>query len=236
MTALAGLALAALAWWLIKSAAAANPKALASLVRRGGGLLAIGAGLLLMLRGRLDMAVLLGGAGAWLLGWEWWPFPALFRRPAHAAGRIARVRSALIEMEFDAATNRISGSVLAGPFFGRRLDDLAPVELKQLEEVCRRDDPDGNRLLQAYLDRRFASRRENAERDPHARARPDPQRGAMTQEEAYQVLGLQPGADPEAIRRAHRQLMKKLHPDQGGSTYLASRVNQAKDVLLHRHR
>lgn len=59
-----------------------------------------------------------------------------------------------------------------------------------------------------------------------------PATSQMTEQEAWQVLGLQPGADRDAIIKAHKQLIQKLHPDRGGNDYLAARINQAKDLLL----
>lgn len=230
MTAIAGLLTALLLWWLLKNAVRADPKRLVRLVKlAGGGLAMIVAGLLL-LRGRLDMAALLGGAGAWLLGWaappHWWPF---------GDGTVSRLRSRTVELRL-ARSGSVSGTVLAGEFAGRSLDELGVAELRRLRAGISGSDVEGGRLVEAYLDRRFPGWREDAERDPDFRRRPDPQFGAMTQEEAHEVLGLQPGAGPDEVRAAHRRLIKKLHPDGGGSTYLASRVNQAKDLLLNRHR
>ena len=119
---------------------------------------------------------------------------------------------------------------------GRSLDELSPEILREVRIACLRHDPDGVRLIEAYFDRRFPGWREHAQADRDAGGGTDPKSGPMTKEEAYEILGLQPGAEADAIRRAHRGLIKRLHPDQGGSTYLAGRVNQAKDVLLNRHR
>ena len=117
---------------------------------------------------------------------------------------------------------------------GRGLDDLDQPSLQALYAECGSYDPEGAALLEAYFDRRFPGWREYAQGDGDTRTRT--QSGAMSKEEAYQVLGLQPGASLDEIREAYRRLMKKLHPDQGGTAHLAARVNQAREVLLSRHR
>ena len=163
-------------------------------------------------------------------------FPAPGAGSSGQPGRFSRIRSAMIEMEIDHATGAVEGSVLVGAFAGRRLSSLDRQSLRRLYDECSALDPEGVPLLEAYLDRRFAGWRENAQGDRDTRTRTHAQSGVMTKEEAYQVLGLQPGASLDEIRQAHRTLMKKLHPDQGGTAYLAARVNEAREVLLGRHR
>ena len=136
-------------------------------------------------------------------------------------------------MELDHDTGAMRGRILAGRHEGVALDAL---ETTTLIGLLAEIDEESRALLAAYLDRRAPGWREHAQGNATAGQGGAPRGGPMTPEEAYQILGLEPGASADDIHRSHRSLMKRLHPDQGGSTYLAARVNEAKDVLLRRHR
>src|SRR5262245_28274263 len=133
-------------------------------------------------------------------------------------------------MVLDHDSGNMDGRCLRGQFAGRELSSLRNTEVLQLLEEIRATDSQGALLLEAYLDRRCPKWRDRSAGDP----REDPRQSRMSRKQAYDVLDLKPGATEAEIRAAHRRLMMKLHPDQGGSTYLASRVNEAKDVLLGR--
>jgi len=234
MPILLGAVVLILLLWAGSAFSKADPKQAARVVRYIGGGAALIASAFLLLRGAIGIAIPVGAVGLGLLGWlSLWP-ANLANRTQKSAGRVSRVRSAFLEMELDHDTGAMRGFVLAGRFEGKSLDTIDPPTLiGLLGEI----DEDSRQLLMAYLDRREPRWREHAQQDAAAgRSSDAAPSGKMTEQEAYQVLGLQPGASEEEIGRAHRSLMKKLHPDQGGSTYLAARVNQAKDVLLRRHR
>ncbi|MFS8038204.1 DnaJ domain-containing protein [Xanthobacter sp. AM11] len=172
------------------------------------------------LLGRLDP----GGVGGYLGG--------LFRKGG--APRVSRVRTAVIEMELNHADGAMTGRVLAGPHAGTALEALDVPALLGVRALC---DAQSLALLEAYLDRRAPAWREHAQGDAGGRdmGGAGSGGGAMTEQEAYQVLGLEQGADAASVRAAHRDLMKKLHPDHGGSSYLAAKINRAKDVILGKH-
>lgn len=142
----------------------------------------------------------------------------------------------MIEMELDHDSGKMRGMVLAGPDEGKSLEAMTRPQCEALYALCCSDDPDGARLMEAYLDRRFPGWRAAAQnKNGPGRARSQGRFGTMSEEEAYEILGLQKGASEDEVIRSHRALMKKLHPDHGGSTSLAARVNEAKDVLMRRH-
>jgi hypothetical protein len=165
-----------------------------------------------------------------------WPgFEGLFRAPRKSSGQQSGVRTETIEMVLDHDSGRMEGKCLKGRFAGRDLSSLRDAELFQLLEDIGSTDMQGAALLEAYLDRRCRGWRDRRSREAKEEAKqPRNRAGRMDRKEAYDVLGLKPGAREPEIRAAHRRLMMKLHPDQGGSTYLASRINEAKDVLLGR--
>ena len=226
-----GLATHILVWWVLKFFGGSDPKKLAKVAKTGGGVAALGAAGLLMLRGRMDMAMVLGGVGAWLLGWSA-TGPGGIRFPWGGGSSVAQSPLLAVDLAPDGSAS--GGRVKGGAFAGRDLDGLGAAEMTALMRELLAQDPEGARLLQAYLHRRPPGWGEDAERHGDAGQGRAARPGAMSQQEAHEILGLQPGAGEEAIREAHRSLMKRIHPDTGGTTGLAARVNEAKDVLLKR--
>ena len=234
MSLILGVAVLLLLLWAVKAFSKADPNQAAGLIRALGGAAALIFAAFLLFRGEIAVAVPVGAFGLGLLGWvSLWP--ATFgARTQKSTGQVSRVRSTFLEMELDHDSGTMRGRVLAGRREGAALDAL---DLPALLDLFGEFDGDSRELLAAYLDRRQPGWREHAQDDAAAGSGPRPARsGKMTEEEAYQILGIQAGASAQDITRAHRSLMKKLHPDQGGTTYLAARVNEAKDVLLRRHR
>jgi len=158
-----------------------------------------------------------------------------YRPPS--GGQSSKVETPFLRMNLDHDTGTMEGTILRGRFAGMRLEELAAADLLALLRECRAEDEEGARLLEAYLDRVRPDWRDELAGERTAgtgRGNARSTSGDMSVEEAYAILGLSPGADADAIKEAHRRLMVKLHPDHGGSDYLATKINRARDVLLHR--
>ncbi len=146
------------------------------------------------------------------------------------AGQQSTVRSRYLRMTLNHDTGDIDGEVLEGAFAGKPLNQLSLEALLQLLAECQHDE-ESVAMLQAYLDRVYGDTwRQQAGAQGEARAAREADE--MTRAEALQVLGLEDDASDDDIVEAHRRLMQKLHPDRGGSSYLAAKINQAKDTLL----
>jgi hypothetical protein len=228
---LLGIALLFLLIWALYGFTKVDAKVLVPILKKAGGIAALVGAAFFTVRGQPAIGLPLGFAGLSLLGWM--PGAAsLGQRTTKTTGQVSRVSSDYVEMELDHDSGAMRGRILKGRMEGVTLEALdVPALMSLLPEI----DEESRALLMAYLDRREPTWREHADAGATAGSA-NVDRGKMTEEEAYQVLGVEPGASAADIGRAHRALMKKLHPDQGGSTYLAARVNEAKDLLLKRHR
>jgi hypothetical protein len=223
----------ALGWAFIT----ASPRVLARVLRAFATIALLVLAARIAMIGQVQFAILLAGLAAMTAGIIPSPFGSILGgvKATPTPGKRSTVRSAAFEMELDHDTGTLSGVVIAGRYEGRALAQLSVEELLALW-LDLQDDGESRALLEAYLDRRAPTWRQDMNADRHARFTGPPSTGPMTDQEAYQILGLEPGANEPEIREAHRRLMMAVHPDRGGSTFLAARINEAKDILLTKHR
>jgi hypothetical protein len=223
-----------------------EPKDVARILRRGA--VAAGTGLVILL-------VLTGQIG-WLLAAlpAFLPWFMRFRSVSQRAkafkrmssgdfgypgggstGRTSEVRTRFIHAVLDHDTGRLDGDVIEGTYAGRRLSDMTLLELAGLLQSCTHIDPQSAQVVETFLDRAHENWREelaaasaagdSRERGPHGKL-------TMSREEALEILGLDEGADEKTIKAAYHRLMANVHPDRGGTSYLAAKINEAKDILL----
>lgn len=149
-------------------------------------------------------------------------------------GQSSEIRTDHLIMSLDHDTGVMRGTIMAGPLEGKTLDELSRERLFMLHAEWSSADPDSAALLESYFDRRFEeSWRTDGTADEAQESRPaSSPSGAMDHKEALAILGLDKNASIAEVKAAHRRLITKLHPDQGGTDYLAARINQAKDFLL----
>jgi len=205
----------------------ADPKVLAKAIRWGAAGIGAAVVIFLAVTGRMAAALPLAFVILMLLRRRpRFRFPSMGGTPS--PGQSSEVETKYLSMTLDHDSGMISGRVLRGRFAGRELGDLGFEELMELLAECQRHDEQGARLVESYLDR--AGPEDWRERVTGAAG--GGRVGPMSSEEAYEILGLEPGATTEQIKDAHRRLMQKIHPDHGGSSYLAAKINQAKEILL----
>lgn len=230
---------------LLKWFSEADPRQVLRALLWSGGLLGLAAGLALLWLGRYQLAwIAIPGLMALLSRWRDIAGALRGLRGPREQERSSTVETRFLRMTLAHESGVMTGEVLDGTFAGTRLEDLSLQDCLVLWDEVRRVDMDSRRILEAYLDRvHGAAWREAATRmgsyagangagdgaREETRGRGD---GQMTVEEARAVLGVGPADDADTIRAAYRRLMKKLHPDHGGSDYFAMKLNEARRTLL----
>lgn len=219
--AIAVIALFVIIVLLLPRLANANP---ATLTRAGRGTISgvvFAMAAFFALRGLLPVAVPLFLFGLFLLGAQ-----RGFNRTSKSPGQKSSVRTSVLDMWLNHDDGGMDGTVLAGQYTGRQLSELELADLLQLLGECVSAGDQSEALLMAYLDRVHPQWREQA-----GSAGGNQATGTMSRKDALDILGLKEGATEKDIRAAYRRMMKKHHPDSGGSAYLAARINEANDLL-----
>lgn len=135
-----------------------------------------------------------------------------------------RTQFLVISMNF--TTGSVEGEIISGDYNGKKLSELSQDELKQLSQQYKTIDKESYVLLQAYLIRSGSSNDQ-----AYQQYNPD-NFNQLSEAEAYEILGLPNTASKDEVVKAHKRLMQRMHPDRGGSDYLAAKINAAKDQLV----
>ncbi|WP_295401222.1 sulfate transporter CysZ [uncultured Thiocystis sp.] len=155
-----------------------------------------------------------------------------FKDATHYQGpHESKVATRYVLLAIDHLSGRIGGEILAGPLQGQALEQTATEDLLDLLHTCYLTDAESAEALEVYLSRARGHRIDEPPPRHRPEAAPQPQTILMDGHEARAILGIAPDAGPEEIKTAHRRLIQRLHPDRGGSDYLAARVNEAKRTL-----
>lgn len=217
--------------------AGTDVKALAKAAKRVALGLILGTIVFLAVTGRLNWAFLaLPALLPWLLRARAFArtaknFSRMSGGGGTTSGQTSEIATRFLRVTLDHDTGDIAGEVIDGPHAGQRLDELGLDDLIGFLGICQAEDEQSAQVLTAYLDRIHPEWRERAQ--PAGAATGNGFAGGpMSRDEALQILGLEPSANTDDIKEAHRRLMGGLHPDHGGSTYLAAKLNEAKDLLL----
>jgi DnaJ-domain-containing protein 1 len=189
------------------------------------GLALISAGILLFLFRSVVLAIPLMILGMTLL---------LLKNAGAASARAPKtstVRSTHLEMTLDHESGTIDGRILFGKREGQLLSNLTLHELLEYS-VEIETDTETVKLFQTFLDNVHPDWRDQYEEQSARRDAPSPPSGEVSQDQAYEVLGLEAGCTDEDIRKAYHRLIKRVHPDSGGTAALMAQVTEAKDRLL----
>jgi hypothetical protein len=232
-----GIAVLVAVMLIVRWFVAATPATVLRTAKWTGAALVVGGGALLLTTGRAGWVLAaLAGLAPWLIRFIhlhnlYRTMRVTFNRMANGRakpGSASRVETRFLRMALDHDSGELFGEVLDGPYRGRTLSQLSFDEAMELRRQCAAD-PQSAQVLDTWLERTWPDWRQRTAGESRP---PSASGGPMTREEAEAILGVQPGARREEIKAAHRRLMSRVHPDHGGSNYLAAKINQAKDILL----
>ena len=162
--------------------------------------------------------------GKTLLGFSMRALP-LIRLLSRFKTRPSEFRTQFLLVEINFASKQMDGEVLQGEHTGKHLSELTTEQLQALATSLRSADPESFVLLQAYMLRTGGKQQSNEDYGERSFSE-------FSNDEAYKILGLEGNASQEEVVKAHKRLMQRLHPDRGGSDYLAAKINTAKDQLI----